>query len=81
LISWTTASIPRQRLGKQLLSLQLMLTKVIPVTTTRLTEETLPFNKVSYIQYGRIGFKEHSDSQKFSYEEPASCQNSKQKSE
>jgi hypothetical protein len=39
-----------------------MLTKVIPVTT-RITEENLPFDKVSYIRYGRIGFKEHSDSQ------------------
>jgi hypothetical protein len=45
-----------------------MLTKVIPMTTTRITGENLPFDKVSYIQYGRIGFKEHSDSQKFSYE-------------
>jgi hypothetical protein len=68
LISWTTASIPRQRLGKQLLPLQRMLTKVIPVTT-RITDENLPFDKVSYIRYGRIGFKEHSVSQKFSYKE------------
>jgi hypothetical protein len=45
-----------------------MLTKVIPVTT-RITEENLSFDKVSYIWYGRIGFKEHSDSQKFSYED------------
>jgi hypothetical protein len=75
----TETSIPRQRLGKQLLSLQRMLTKVIPVTT-RITEENLAFDKVSYIQYGRIGFKEHSDSQKFSYEEPAGCQHSRQKS-
>jgi hypothetical protein len=67
-IHGTTASIPRQRLGKQLLSLPRMLTKVIPVTT-RITEENLPFDKVSYIRYGRIGFTEHSDSQKFSYEE------------
>jgi hypothetical protein len=43
-----------------------MFTKVIPVTITRITEENLPFDKVSYIRYGRIGFKEHSDSQKFS---------------
>jgi hypothetical protein len=68
LIHGTTASIPRQRLGKQLLSLQRMLTKVIPVITTRITEENLPIDKVSYIRYGRIGFKENSDSQKFSYE-------------
>jgi hypothetical protein len=33
-----------------------------------MTGENLPFDNVSYIQYGRIGFKEHSDSQKFSYE-------------
>jgi hypothetical protein len=46
-----------------------MLTKVIPVTTTRITEENLPFDKVSPNRYGRIGFKKHSDSQKFSYEE------------
>jgi hypothetical protein len=41
-----------------------MLTKVIPVTTTRITEENLPFDKVPYIRYGKVGFKEHSDSQK-----------------
>jgi hypothetical protein len=40
-----------------------MLTKVIPVKTTWITEENLPFDKVSYIRYGRIGFKEHSDRQ------------------
>jgi hypothetical protein len=59
-------SIPRQRLGKQLLSLQRMMKKVIPVKTTRIIEENLPFDKVSCIGYGRIGFKEHSDSRKFS---------------
>jgi hypothetical protein len=46
-----------------------MLTNVIPVTTAQLTEKNLPFDKVFYIRYGRIGFKEHSDSQKFSYKE------------
>jgi hypothetical protein len=45
-----------------------MLTKVIPVTTG-ITEGNIPFDKVSYIRYGMIRFKEHSDSQKFSYEE------------
>jgi hypothetical protein len=64
-------SICRQRLGKQLLSLQRMLTKVSPVIT-RITEENLPFVEVSYIRYGRIGFKEHSDSQNFSYKGPVS---------
>jgi hypothetical protein len=54
-----------------------MLTKVIPVTI-RITEDNLPFDKVSYIRYGIIGFKKHSDSQKFSFEEPAGCQHSRQ---
>jgi hypothetical protein len=59
LISWTTASIasqrpaiPSQRLGKQLLSLQRMLTKGIPVTT-RITEENEPFGKVSPNRYAK----------------------------
>jgi hypothetical protein len=42
--------IPRQRRGTQLLSLQRMLTKVIPVTTTWTTDEKLPFDKVSSIR-------------------------------
>jgi hypothetical protein len=42
-------AIPRQRLGKQLLSLQRMLTEVIPVTTTWTTDEKLPFDKASSI--------------------------------
>jgi hypothetical protein len=40
-----------------------MLTKVIPVTTTWIAEENLSFDEVFHIQLGRIGFKEHSDSQ------------------
>jgi hypothetical protein len=42
-------AIPRQRLGKQLLSLQRMLTKVIPVTSWT-TDEKLPFDKVFSIR-------------------------------
>jgi hypothetical protein len=42
-------TIPRQQLGKQLLSLQRMLTKIIPVTTWT-TDEKLPFDKVSSIR-------------------------------
>jgi hypothetical protein len=49
--------IPEQRLGKQLLSLQQMLTKVIPVTTTCITEENLPFDKVSPTRYVRNLFQ------------------------
>jgi hypothetical protein len=43
-------AIPRQRPGKQLLSLQRMLTKVTHVTTTSTTDEKLPFHKVSSIR-------------------------------
>jgi hypothetical protein len=47
-ISWTTASIASQRLGKQLLLLQQMLTKVIPMTTTSITGKFTFRQGVSY---------------------------------
>jgi hypothetical protein len=56
LISWTAASIASQRLGKQLLWMQRMLTKVIPVITW-ITEENLPFDKVSPTRYARNLFQ------------------------